>query len=214
MASFDSTIDVNVHISEAYLLFSDFERFPTFMEGVKDVRRTGDDTLHWRAEIGGREVEWDAKVTELSPSDKIAWASTSGAKNTGEVRFDKVNEDRTQVHMHVEYEPEGFIENVGAALGVVNGRLERDLERFKRAVEGGAAVHDGWRDAPDAVHLGKVKADAKAALQNSGKLSGSAAGSVADKAGAVAGKASTVTGDAAAATKAVQAQKPPKPGNA
>ena len=147
MASFDGSVDVNVHISEAFMLFSDFERYPSVMEGVEEVRRTGDDTLHWRAEVTGHELEWDAKVTELSPSDKIKWESTSGAKNEGEVTFDKLDEGRTRVHMHVEYEPEGLVENVGAALGVVNARLEADLESFKRAVEGGAAVHNGWHDA-------------------------------------------------------------------
>lgn len=172
MASFDKSIDVDVHISEAYMLFSDFERFPGFMEGVDEVRRTGDDTLHWRATVGGREMEWDAKITELSPSDRIAWTSTTGARNAGEVTFDKLDEEHTRVHLHVEYDPEGFVENVGAALGIVNGRMERDLERFKEAVESGAAVHDGWHEAPDAAHLAKVKADAKAALEAAGKATG------------------------------------------
>lgn len=130
------------------MLFSDFERFPGFMEGVEEVRRTGDDTLHWRVEVGGRHEEWDAKVTSLSPNEKIAWQSVSGAKNEGEVTFEKVNEHATRVHLHVEYDPVGAVENLGAALGVVNSRLRRDLERFKRAVEAGAAVHDGWHDAP------------------------------------------------------------------
>ncbi len=169
MASFDKTIDVNVHISEAFMLFSDFERYPGFMEDVKEVKRLSDDRLHWRADVMGHEVEWDAKVTELSPNDKVAWASTSGAKNVGEVTFDKLDEGHTRVHMHVEYEPEGFVENVGAALGLVNARLQGDLERFKRAVEEGAAVNDGWHDAPGAPDLAKVKAEAERVLREAGK---------------------------------------------
>ncbi len=163
MASFDHSVDVNVHVSEAYMLFSDFERYPSFMEGVQEVRRTGDDTLHWRAQVAGHELEWDAKITALSPSDKIAWESTSGSKNEGEVLFDKLDEGRTRVHMHIEYEPEGLVENVGAALGVVNARLDADLERFKRAVEAGAAVHSGWHDAPGPNRRVKSKADREAA---------------------------------------------------
>src|SRR5690606_10469706 len=38
-----------------------------------------------------------------------------------------------------------FIENVGALLGVVNGRMRGDLQRFKDLVESGG--HDtGWHD--------------------------------------------------------------------
>lgn len=169
MASFDKTIDVNVHISEAFMLFSEFERYPSFMEGVEEVTRLGGDKLHWRAEVLGHEVDWDAKVTELSPNDKVAWESTSGARNVGEVTFDKLDEGRTRIHMHVEYEPEGFVENVGAALGVVNARLQGDLARFKRAVEGGAAVEGGGSGAPAAPDLAKVRADAEAALRKAGK---------------------------------------------
>lgn len=140
MASFDHSVDVDVHISEAFMLFSDFERFPTFMDGVEEVRRSGDDTLHWRAQIAGREEEWDAKVTDLSPNEKIAWKSVSGARNEGTVTFEKLTEGTTRVHLNIEYEPEGFVENVGTALGFVNARMAGDLDRFKKAVEAGAAV--------------------------------------------------------------------------
>ncbi len=159
MASFDHSVDVDVHISEAFMLFSDFERFPDFMEGVEEVRRTGDDTLRWRAEIVGIEEEWDAKVTTLSPNERIAWKSVSGAKNEGDVTFEKLNERQTRVHLRIEYEPEGFVENVGTALGFVNARMRGDLERFKRAVEDGAAVSNGWNDAASGKPLDPNQAD-------------------------------------------------------
>lgn len=139
MASFDRSIEVGAHVSKAYKLLSDFERYPTFMEGVEEVRRTADDTFHWRAELLGKHVEWDAKVTELSPSDKIAWRGISSARNAGEVTLDKLDDRRTRVHLHLEYEPEGLIENLGAALGLIGARLQRDLEEFKRLVERGEA---------------------------------------------------------------------------
>jgi uncharacterized membrane protein len=144
MASFDSTIDVNVHISEAYLLFSDFERFPAFMEGVESVERIGQEELRWRANIAGREEEWTARITEQAPSQKIAWESTSGARNAGTATFDKIDANRTRVHLHIEYEPEGFVENLGTLLGIVNGRMSADLERFKNLVEEGGAARSGW----------------------------------------------------------------------
>ncbi|MFA5550293.1 MAG: SRPBCC family protein [Trueperaceae bacterium] len=137
MARFEKSIDVDVPVAEAYMLFSDFESFPSFMEGVQSVERLPGDRLRWHATIGGREEEWTARVTEQAPSSAIAWTSTSGARNEGRVTFDKLDRATTRVHMHIEYEPEGVIENVGAMLGVVNSRIAGDLKRFKELVEEG-----------------------------------------------------------------------------
>ena len=148
MATFDESIDVNVPVTEAYGLFRQFEQFPTFMEGVEQVRREGPDRLHWRANIAGRDEEWEARVTADEPDTRIAWESVSGSRNAGVVTFDKLDESSTRVNLHIEYDPEGFIENVGTALGVVNGRMRGDLQRFKEAAEGGA-YRSGWHDPAD-----------------------------------------------------------------
>lgn len=152
MASYRESIDVRAPISEAYRLFSDFEGFPSFMEGIEEVKRTGSDRLYWRADIAGREEEWEARITERHKDARISWASVSGANNTGTVTFDKLGDDTTRVHMLVEYEPQGFMENVGATLGAVNGRMRGDLQRFKDLAESHHAeahLHDGetgWRE--------------------------------------------------------------------
>jgi len=148
MAAFDESVDVEVPVSEAYALFRQFERFPAFMEGVEEVRREGPDRLYWRANIGGREEEWEARVVVDEPDTRIAWESVAGARNAGAVRFEKIGENTTRVHLHVEYEPEGFVENVGTALGLVNGRMRGDLMRFKEVAEAGA-VSSGWHDPAD-----------------------------------------------------------------
>ncbi len=143
MASFEKSIDVDVPVAEAYMMFSDFESFPSFMEGVESVERLSDDRLRWHANIAGRDEEWIAQVTEQAPSNAVAWQSVSGSRNAGRVTFDRLSDDRTRVNLHIEYEPEGFIENVGSMLGVVNGRIEGDLKRFKELVERGP-VRSGW----------------------------------------------------------------------
>lgn len=145
MASFDESIDVSVPVREAYALFRQFERFPAFMEGVEEVRREGVDRLYWRANVAGREEEWEARVVADEPDTRIAWESVVGARNAGEVRFDKLEEETTRVHLHVEYDPEGFVENIGTALGLVNGRMRGDLRRFKEMAESGA-IESGWHD--------------------------------------------------------------------
>ncbi len=148
MASFEESVEVNVNVSEAYLLFSDFERFPLFMQGVDRVVKTGDDTLLWQATVRGRTEEWLARITELAPSKRISWESVSGARNTGSVSFERVADTVTRVHLRIEYEPDGLIENVGSVMGIVNSRMREDLSRFKRLAEAGGAVHGSNASGP------------------------------------------------------------------
>ena len=49
------------------------EDFPEFMDGVKKVTQLDDKRLHWRAEIGGKTVEWDAEITDQTRERRIAW---------------------------------------------------------------------------------------------------------------------------------------------
>lgn len=171
MAEFNESIEVNVPVSEAYRLFSQFETFPTFMEGVEEVRREVHDRLYWRARIAGKEEEWEAVVTAEEPDTRIAWESVNGARNNGQVTFEKVDQDTTRLNLFVDYDPEGLVENVGTALGVVNGRMRADLERFKEAAERGS-YGSGWHDPADrttaAAETDRVVGEAERAHDRSG----------------------------------------------
>ena len=87
MSTMEETIEIDVPVSTAYNQWTQFEEFPKFMEGVREVRQLDDTHLHWRAEIGGKEEEWDAEITEQVPDTRIAWRSTGGVQNSGTVSF-------------------------------------------------------------------------------------------------------------------------------
>ncbi|MGE0228168.1 MAG: SRPBCC family protein [Dehalococcoidia bacterium] len=153
MARVEKNIEVAVPVRTAYNQWTQFEEFPRFMEGVKEVRQMDDRHLHWRAEIGGREEEWDAEIQEQVPDQKVIWRNTSGRTNAGMVMFDQLSPDRTRVHLEMSYEPEGAVESVGDALGFVSRRVEGDLERFKEFIESHGTETGAWReeiDNPDA----------------------------------------------------------------
>ena len=115
------------------------------MEGVERVDQLDDTHLHWVAEIAGKTQEWDAVITEQIPDERVAWTSTTGAKNAGVVTFHKLSDDTTRVMLQIEYEPEGFVENVGDALGIVKRRAKGDLERFKEFIERRGTETGAWR---------------------------------------------------------------------
>ncbi len=145
MSNFEHSIDVNVPLRATYNQWTQFELFPYFMEGVSEVKQLTDDRLRWRAEIAGKEQEWDAVITEQIPDQRIAWTSTSGAHNAGVVTFHYIDENTTRVMLQIDYEPSGIIENIGAALGVVEARMKTDLERFKAFIESGGQPTGEWR---------------------------------------------------------------------
>jgi uncharacterized membrane protein len=79
------------------------------------------------------------------PDQIIAWRSTSGASNAGEVRFDKAPGGKTRITLVLTYEPEGVAEHVGDALGAVSRRVEGDLKRFKDFIEKRGTESGAWR---------------------------------------------------------------------
>jgi uncharacterized membrane protein len=145
METIEKSVHVHAPISAVYNQWTQFEEFPRFMEGVKSVRQLDDKRLHWHAEIAGKDKEWDAEIFRQEPDRVIAWRSTTGAHNSGEVRFERADDGHTNVTLVMTYEPEGFVENVGDALGAVSMRVQGDLNRFKEFIEERGRETGGWR---------------------------------------------------------------------
>lgn len=154
MPSIKKDIEVNVPVHTAYDQWTQFESFPQFMDGVKEVVQLDEKTLRWRAEIGGKEEEWEAEITEQTPDRHIAWHSTTGAPNAGSVVFDPVGTGATRVSLEIVYEPQDTKEKVGDALGVVDRRVDGDLHRFKDFIEKRRTPTGAWRGE---IHGGEVE---------------------------------------------------------
>jgi uncharacterized membrane protein len=137
MEQVSKSFEVAVPPKAAYARWSHFEEFPNFMEDVHEVRQVRRGLVHWRASIAGKEKEWDSEITEDIPERVIAWRSVSGAPNAGRVTFEPVGEDRTRIHVQMEYEPESALEKVGDALGLVSRKIDKTVEDFKHYLEGG-----------------------------------------------------------------------------
>ena len=131
MSHLTTSIEGNVPVQTAYNQWRQFEEFPRFMTGVKEVRQLDAKHLHWKAEIGGREKEWDAEITAQTPDQCIAWKTIGGATNQGIVTFEPLSEKKSQVNLQIAYEPEL--------------RVRENLERFKTFIEQRAQETGAWR---------------------------------------------------------------------
>src|SRR5262249_11249489 len=118
---------------------------PMFMDGVIEVRQIDDKRLYWKAEIGGKEKEWTAEISEQIPDRAVAWHSTSGAQNAGRVSFTPMGPDRTRIILQLDYHPEGAIEAAGDMMGVVKSKIKGDLDRFKNFIESRGVETGAWR---------------------------------------------------------------------
>lgn len=147
MEKIEKSIEVNVPVHTVYNQWTQFEEFPRFMEGVKEVKQLDAKNLHWHAEVLGKDLEWEAQIAEQIPDRQISWQSTSGASNKGTVTFKSATDDpnKTVVTLDLEYEPRGAAEKMGDMIGALSSRVEGDLERFKKFIEQRGTETGAWR---------------------------------------------------------------------
>ena len=159
MPRFEDSIDVAVPVGVAYDHWTQFEQFPTFMEGVDRVVQLDDKHLEWTATVAGREKRWTAEITDQTPDTRIAWKSISGADNAGAVLFKPLGPDHTRVTLKLDVETDGPVEAVGAGLGLLERRVKVDLEQFRDHVQATEATGEGWRGE---IHGDDVRTDGRA----------------------------------------------------
>ena len=145
MSTITESIDVRVPVRTAYNQWTQFEEFPRFMEAVERVEQLDDKRLHWVAKVGGKKEEWDARITEQTPDQRVAWKATSGASNAGVVTFHRLDDNTTRVTVQMDIEPQGPIEKLGDAVGVPERQVKADLERFKKFIESRSQETGAWR---------------------------------------------------------------------
>ncbi len=145
MASIRQSVEVRVPLATAYNQWTQFEDFPRFMEGVREVRQLDDAHLHWRADRRGRSVEWDSEITEQVPDQRIVWRDIGGPGNHGSVRFQPLQQDVTRVDLELELAPQLPGIDQGQHEAELRRRIEQDLLRFKQLLEEQGDASGAWR---------------------------------------------------------------------
>ena len=147
MSQIIETIDVDVPVRTVYDQWTQFEEFPLFMEGVETVEQIDDTHIAWTAKIAAVRKHWIAEITEQIPDERVAWQAVEGARNAGVVTFHRLGDRQTRVTLQLDVEPEGPVESVGDALGLVARQAKGDMERFKRFIESRGTETGAWRGA-------------------------------------------------------------------
>ena len=145
MSTVTKSVDVAVPVHTAYNQWTQFEDFPRFMDGVEQIRQLNDTMTHWVVKVGGIRREFDARITEQQPDQKVAWTSVDGPKHAGVVTFHPLDNTHTRVTAQMDLDPEGFAENVADKTGLLDHRVKEDLERFRKFIEERGSETGAWR---------------------------------------------------------------------
>jgi uncharacterized membrane protein len=132
------TVLVKGQASDVWAAWADLESFPAFLEPVRSVTRTGENTTHWVAEGPlGLRVEWEAETTRMEPGKRIAWSSTHGSdlRTSGQVTFNQLPNDLTEVTVTFQHATDSVKGKAGQLFAGIDGILEEALRQFKAHVE-------------------------------------------------------------------------------
>ncbi len=138
------SVTVGKSKQEVYDFWSDFTRFPGFMDNVRSIEKLDDKRSRWQIEApAGTSVELVTRITEDRRGEIIAWESEPESQITtqGRVEFIDAAPDRgTIVRLTITYDPPGGI--IGRGFAKLMQRepqvqARRDLRRFKQLIETG-----------------------------------------------------------------------------
>ncbi|MEI5011056.1 SRPBCC family protein [Streptomyces sp. PmtA] len=141
----EESIEVDVPVRTAYNQWTQFETFPEFMDGVERIDQLSDTLTHWTTSVDGVQRQFDAKITEQIPDERVAWTTVEGERQAGVVTFHRLADARTKIMLQMEFDPQGVAETVGDRLGFVRRQVTGDLERFKRFIESRGTETGAWR---------------------------------------------------------------------
>ena len=142
-AHVEETFTIERPARELYDYWRQLENLPSFMKHLKSVTTLDERRSRWVLETPLMDLTWEAEITEDVPGERIAWRSTENAdiETMGVVRFESQGEQRTEVHVILDYLVP-YAGRAGTWLARAVGRspeslVREDLRRFKQLMEAG-----------------------------------------------------------------------------
>jgi uncharacterized membrane protein len=132
----EQTVAVQAPIAEVFERWCRVEEFPSFMEGVREIRWLDEKRFSLKSENGGEYFHSTCELTLRIPERRMAWRTLEGPDSSGVACFQNAGGGFTEVTLKMRYNPESGWKDREQ----VEDRLRRNLQRFKDLVEGGKSV--------------------------------------------------------------------------
>lgn len=132
----EKSIQIGRPSEEVFNQWANLDRLAEWSECVDEVTSSGDQS-HWKVQVDGRTMEWDAQIEQLIPNQAIGWKSINGPKHTGRITFSPIGND-TLVQVTMNYAPPSrFLSPFGSNLSeYLQIYMEQVLRDFKASLEG------------------------------------------------------------------------------
>lgn len=139
------SIDVAAPLDTVYNQWTQFEEMGSFLHRVESVEQQEDEKVVWHENIWGRRRDWNAKILEQVPNERIKWKLTGGGQGTGVITFHELAPRLTRVEAVFDWQPSGMVEKMASGLRFHNRAAKADLKRFKAFVETRGEESGRWR---------------------------------------------------------------------
>jgi uncharacterized membrane protein len=137
MSTVRESIDCAVPVSVAYERLCHFENYPQFMSGVKEVTQLSDTVAHFVMDLGGRQREFDAQITDQRPGELLAWTAVDGPRLTEKVMFQQLADNKCRIIAELDIDAQQLMPSDAHAQETLDRRLKADLSGLKTYVEAG-----------------------------------------------------------------------------
>ncbi|WP_328537576.1 SRPBCC family protein [Streptomyces sp. NBC_00344] len=134
-SSLVETVDIKAPVAVTWALWSDVSRWPAFLSHVRLVAPIDDRRFAWQLDLPGADKNFVAELTEVVPQERIAWKTTEGVHHAGVVTFHRLDDTSSRVALQIEYDPQGFLEHLGALTNLDSALANYDLGEFQKLAE-------------------------------------------------------------------------------
>lgn len=134
MASIQRSLLIEAPISVSFDFWSNFERYPTFMEDVARVA-VASDTMTWDKRDNGDTVPVEVRVVERVEDRVLAWRCSQGPERAAVLTFAPLEGDATWFTFTLEYDADEGEGDVAGRLTATSRRLDRELRQAREMIE-------------------------------------------------------------------------------
>ncbi|MDX3225535.1 SRPBCC family protein [Streptomyces sp. ME19-01-6] len=134
-SSLVETADVNAPVELSWKLWSDVRKWPSFLSHVERVDPLDERRFAWWLSLPGADKYFTAELTEVIEQERIAWKTVAGVHHAGVVTFHRLSDTTSRVTLQIEYDPQGFVEHLGALTNLDKALTNYDLGQFQRLAE-------------------------------------------------------------------------------
>jgi uncharacterized membrane protein len=122
---------IEAPIWRVYQNWKRLDRFPAFVDSVKEARWLTPERLHWREEHKGIEHEIEYEVLTNTRESSLTWRSLTGPESSGSATIEPEPMGWSRITLNINFVPDSALQDPAA----VRARHRDFLLSFKKYVE-------------------------------------------------------------------------------